>query len=97
MVASLSLAGCATGKIPVWHGKLWAGDSASRAIRRAQASERIGCDDPRFDEYRAMHRDALREFHTLYILGCKEWKQGVAPFTAEEIEEAYKNLQELRR
>jgi hypothetical protein len=70
---SLSLLGnsCSTPP-PSWHGKLWAGNSATSSIDRAQTNEKTACNDPNFDGYVCLTYEDLRELREI-LLRCKDW------------------------
>lgn len=62
----LSLGGCATGPIPKWKGKIWAGSSGVSGIERRQEKELIHCLDPAFDRYLCIsYEDFLNNYRCL--------------------------------
>lgn len=72
---SVIMAACEnTGEPPSHAVPLFAGDSSSAAIVRAQAGQRIYCIDSAFDDYVCMtYDDHERQIRTL-IDGCAVWK-----------------------
>lgn len=77
LLGTLALAGCQTAPlIPAWQGKLYRGDSRTRAaVRQSKGviTESIPSDSPGFDGLRCMTGEDLRRFWQAYVLGCKEW------------------------
>jgi hypothetical protein len=88
---SLTSTGCISTKpVPKWEGKLWAGDSERAAIRRSQSNEEILASDPRFDGFLAMTYADFRSFYATYVLGCKQWRQGIKMMGPREALERYR-------
>lgn len=85
--------GC-VGKVPVWDGKIYAGDHQRQAVVRAQENEIIMTSDPRFSGGVWMTYEDLRSFYELYVLGCKEWKSDVKLERADIIYKRVMPLQE---
>lgn len=90
----LSLSSCTSGPIPRWDGKLWAGDSASASLVRAQdpnpATNRIPASDKGFDSYLAMSYADFRSFYATYILGCQTWKSGITMMSQKQALDTFK-------
>lgn len=61
-------------QIPKWNGKIFAGNSISGTIDRAQDHEQISCLDRQFDNYLCISKKDYDCFVNIYIAGCKEWK-----------------------
>lgn len=98
----LSLSSCAGGgPIPAWSGKIWAGDSSRSSIRRSQENQEIKASDPLFDSYMAMSYEDFRSFYATYVLGCKQWRDGIQMMDASEalsrFSIAMKDLQDSER
>ena len=72
----LCILSCSAPPIPEWNGKLYVGNSTSRALERRQDNESIPSDSPVFDDMIAMSSDDFRSFYSTYVLGCSEWKVG---------------------
>ncbi len=88
----LSLSGCVS-QPPKWDGKIYAGDSATKSIQRAQAGEAIACDDPAFDDYLCISGADFQKFYETYVLGCAKWRKDLERMSAQE---AFEKLKELR-
>lgn len=92
---SLSLLGAASCQTapPKWDGKIWAGDSATGSIQRAQAGEAIACHEVAFNGYLCISGADFQKFYETYVFGCKEWKKDVELMSAKE---AFAMLRELQ-
>lgn len=77
------LSGC-RGVPPAFDGKIWAGDSATTSIQRAQDNEAISASDPKFDSYLCMSGQDFKKFYETYILGCEKWKAGLPMMSDQE-------------
>ncbi len=84
------LTGCA-GVTPSFDGKIWAGDSKTGSIQRAQDNEAISALDPRFNGYFCMSGADLEKFYKTFVLGCAKWKDGIK-MTTEQEEQSWINL-----
>ncbi len=60
-------------QIPKWKGKLYAGNSISGSIDRAQENEKISCMDSQFDQYICISKTDYDCFVETYVVNCKEW------------------------
>lgn len=69
----LSCTSCGHAPIPVWTGKIWAGDSLDAGIRRSQDKQFIAANSKYFDQYMAMTYVDFKSFYKTYVLGCKDW------------------------
>lgn len=72
------------GTIPVWKGKIYAGDPRLGAIVRMQENEIISCQDVRFSGFTCMSYLDFKSFYETYVLGCKKWKSGMKMMTVVE-------------
>lgn len=64
--------------------KIWATDSNSGSIKRAQDNQEIFATDPEFDNFKCMSDEALEAFVDTYINGCKEWRRETVPLRENE-------------
>lgn len=72
------------GTIPRWEGKIYAGDSATASIQRAQAGEVIKCSAPEFDQMLCMTGSDFKSFYETYVLGCQKWARGMPRMSVRE-------------
>lgn len=85
-------------QIPRWEGEIWAGKPSLGAIVRAQANDVILATDPQFKDFMAMRwkgPNGFEGFYETYVLGCKEWKQGVPKMTLREAQLMLLDAQEI--
>lgn len=80
------LAGC-RGTIPAWNGKIWLNDAnVSKPTRVLPNGDRIYSDysTDEFHAARVMTKEDFDSFWKTYILGCKEWRDGLDMVSASE-------------
>lgn len=83
-IFSFLIMGSCTHNVPVWDGKIYAGDSKKEGLSRNnpnQPPEFISAIDPHFDDFMAMTYADFKSFYATYVLGCKDWgtSQVLAP------------------
>jgi hypothetical protein len=81
-----------TQPIPRWSGKIWAGDSATSSIQRAQDVQAIGCNEAVFDNYLCMSYADFQTFYETYVLGCKKWDKDLERMSPQEAFEIIKAI-----
>lgn len=74
---------CAHKPIPEWNGKIYAHDGAGNIVRK-QAGEVISCESSEAKKQMAMTWNDFQSFYETYVLGCKEWKNGIKMMDAIE-------------
>lgn len=70
----LSASSC-NGTMPRWHGKIWAGHSATQSVRRTQEGQSFPTSDPRFDQGGWISYEDIRKLFDI-LQQCREWEKG---------------------
>jgi hypothetical protein len=78
--------------VPEWNGKIYAGDSRRGGVSRSQSGEFISASDPSFDQGLWMTYADFRSFYSTYVLGCKEWREGVASVSLSDQFQKYSEV-----
>ncbi len=87
LVSLLALLSGCMGTIPKWDGKIWLNDSdKGQPTRVNEDGSRVYSDYTlsEFHAARVLKKEDFETFWKTYILGCKEWKDGLDMVSAGE-------------